>query len=360
VRRLDYVDGLRAIAVLSVVAYHTADARLQTTLHGITSLLVRQGCHGVELFFVISGFCLSYPYLAKMQERGFATFDVAQFAARRLVRIVPPYYVALLLLFVFAWLVMRSGMPLPAAIDPGSATLTQLVRQAAFLDSGTRMVNTSFWTLAVELRWYVVFPIALWLWTRSPRVFFTVAIAALLAYATRAGSVDLLVLPAFMLGIVAAHLRIHAHSIATYALPLFVPVFAVVLLQTPQGWGFISPFSEAAAFLLVVGAGAVPLFERVLSNKVLVLVGSASYSIYLVHSPLMGVLEQLGATPVITALAGVLAGLAFWWLVERPVVRAPLRDRLIARLAFLKDAVRSLDRELADGFSLRASKVGDA
>jgi peptidoglycan/LPS O-acetylase OafA/YrhL len=227
------------------------------------------------------------------------------------------------------------------------------VRQAAFLDNETRMVNTSFWTLAVELRWYVIFPIALWLWTRSPRVFFAVAVAAFLAFATRAGSIDLLVLPAFMLGIVAAYLRIYARPFAAYALPLFVPVFGVVLMQTPHSWGFISPFSEAAAFLLVVSGGAVAFFERVLSNQALTLVGTASYSIYLVHSPLMGVLEQTGVAPLFAAVAGVCAGLAFWWIVERPVTQAPLRDRLVARLAFLKDAVRSLDHKLAEGFALR-------
>jgi peptidoglycan/LPS O-acetylase OafA/YrhL len=350
---LEYLDGLRAIAVLSVVAYHAAELSAhQAPLQSVGALLARQGCHGVELFFVISGFCLSYPYLVKLHERGAATFDVAQFAARRLVRIVPPYYAALSLLFGFTLLLQHSGVPLPISIDAGSATLPEVLRQAAFLDNGTQMVNTSFWTLAVELRWYVFFPIALWLWTRSPRAFFAVAVLALLAFATRAGSIDLLVLPAFMLGIAAAHLRIQAHRLTRYALPLFVPVFAVVLLQTPHAWGFISPFSEAAAFLLVVGGGTLTAFERALSNKVLALIGTASYSIYLVHSPLMGVLEQHRVAPIPAAAIGVFAGIAFWWVVERRVTQAPLRDKLIARLAFLKDAVRSLDRQLADGFSL--------
>jgi peptidoglycan/LPS O-acetylase OafA/YrhL len=353
--RLEYLDGLRAVAVLSVVGYHAAElSRHQLT--GFAGLLARQGCHGVELFFVISGFCLSYPYLARLQARGAATFDVAAFAAKRLVRIVPPYYAALFGLWILVLVLQRTGLALPISIDHGSAAAQQVLRQAVFFDNGTRMVNTSFWTLAIELRWYLFFPIALWLWTRSPRAFLTVAVLAFISFATRAGTIDLLVLPAFMLGIAAAQVRVKADRLAPYALAVFVPVFAVVLLQTPAGWGFISPFSEGAAFLLVVGGGAVGLFERVLSCKALVAVGAASYSIYLVHSPIMGVLENAGIAPPIAALVGVAAGFAFWWLVERHFAASPLRNRLVARLAFLKDAMRALDRNLAQGFSLRVKR----
>lgn len=103
-RRLAHIDGLRAIAVLGVVMHHIAkyDHHLATSpwRHAL-----REGAHGVDLFFVISGFCLSYPLIVRMHGAGDATLRVAHYFARRLVRIVPPYYAAvaaLLLLFAVA------------------------------------------------------------------------------------------------------------------------------------------------------------------------------------------------------------------------------------------------------------------
>lgn len=69
--RVGYVDGLRAIAVLGVVASHSWP-------------WFHYGQRGVDLFFVLSGFSLSYPTLLQLHSEGLANFDVAAFAARRL------------------------------------------------------------------------------------------------------------------------------------------------------------------------------------------------------------------------------------------------------------------------------------
>lgn len=258
-RRIAHIDGLRAVAVLSVVAYHVYEWYTHGPQSGFLDLIGRQGCHGVELFFVISGFCLSYPFVARLHATGSARFDVARFAARRIVRIAPPYYAAMAALFVLAIVLARFHVFVPQETVAGAAPL-QLLKQIAFVDGGTYFLNPSFWTLPVELRWYVFFPIALWLWTRSPRAFVAVMLLALMAYSTRAGSLDLLVLPAFMLGIVAAHAYAHDSKLARYALLLFVPVACLALTQTSHsGWGFVSPYTEAAAFPFVVSAGASPL-----------------------------------------------------------------------------------------------------
>src|SRR5690242_19069564 len=58
--RIAYVDGLRAVAVLLVVAFHAAKYSGMSPAGPMASLL-RAGSHGVDLFFVLSGFCLSYP-----------------------------------------------------------------------------------------------------------------------------------------------------------------------------------------------------------------------------------------------------------------------------------------------------------
>ncbi len=86
--RIGYIDGLRAVAVLSVVAFHAAIyGHVEQTR--LLARIVFQGHRGVELFFVISGFCLSYPTLLALSKGARPTFDIVKFGAKRIVRILP-------------------------------------------------------------------------------------------------------------------------------------------------------------------------------------------------------------------------------------------------------------------------------
>ncbi|MFY9718430.1 MAG: acyltransferase [Candidatus Cybelea sp.] len=326
-RRIGYVDGLRAIAVLIVVASHALPT---TTI----------GQFGVELFFVVSGFCLSYPTLIKLQERGNANFDVYRYSARRIVRIVPPYWIAIAVLFTGAMF-----LPELHRVSPRDA-----IAQALFFDKGIDLINGSFWTLPIEFRWYFVFPLALWLWVKRPRLFFLTALVAIvIGPATTRATYDLLELPAFMSGIVAAHLSLKEYSLSKFALPACVLLAATVGLIvggfTSPMWhtiGFM-PVVVGMMFLFVVGSGSISWASRALSMKWLTAVGLASYSIYLVHGPVMAVAESHGMSPWLAALLGIGSGFAFWGVAERPFVEAKLRVDLVSRLenAFLRWFSRS-------------------
>lgn len=307
--------------MLSVVAFH---ATIGSNAGGWPRFILLQGCHGVDLFFVLSGFCLAYPTLQRAN-RGQTSFDWMQYAARRLVRIVPPYYIAIGLLTI-VFLIFRQ---VPGAM-PGVNGL-QIVRQALFIDGGTRFLNPSFWTLPIEFRWYFLFPLALWLWTRSPRAFLIslLCVFLLMAHIKQAG--DLIVLPGFLLGIIAAHLRARLPVAAWLALPACVAMFAFCFLLLPNrsGHGEVGPAWEVASFFLVIAAGAIPALERMLSVKILAAVGIASYGIYLVHQPVVDLLEKIGAHPIIAGVAGVAVGFLFWWLAERPFVQGRMRAAIL-------------------------------
>ena len=129
--RIAYIDGLRAIAVLSVVASHAYPiirhrAQSDMDVLGIT--------FGVNLFFVISGFCLAYPALRKLHDLGSADFDLARYAAHRFVRIVPPYYIAIALLYAASFFVPWVN----------HVSLYDVVRQALFLDRDTNLLTRRF------------------------------------------------------------------------------------------------------------------------------------------------------------------------------------------------------------------------
>jgi len=182
------------------------------------------------------------------------------------------------------------------------------------------------------LRWYFVFPLLLLLWVRLPRAFLCLVGALFVLQQTRAESTDLVALPAFMLGIVAADFAIRPRSIAKFALPLCALVaLAAFVRSSPLDTGTeTSVLWELAVFFFVIAAGAVPLLTRVLSSTVLVFVGVASYSIYLCHELGVCYAEQWGYTPWVAGTAGIVLGIAFWYLVERPFMRAPLRDSLVS------------------------------
>lgn len=306
--RIGYIDGLRAVAVLAVVASHS-----------FAFITIGQS-FGVDLFFVISGFCLAFPTLAKLEQSGTTAFDVYRYAAHRVVRIVPPYYIAIALMIVAA-----------AFAIPGvnRVSLLNVVKQMLFLDSGTTFLTGSFWSLAVEFRWYFIFPLALVLWVKAPRAFIAGVLLVIVAgQATMATSSDMVALPAFLLGIVAAHVRVHGHRMGWLALPACGVLIALAYLKTGT---LISPLWELAVFLLVVGAGATDWFSRALSMRWLTVIGVASYSIYLMQGPVIGFLAARGQPAIVTALAGIAAGFAFWLFGERPFLYGPVRAALIAQ-----------------------------
>jgi peptidoglycan/LPS O-acetylase OafA/YrhL len=150
------LDGVRAFACLSVIAYHINRFAflghvLTLGLGPLTISFALAGSSGVTLFFVLSGFLLFMPYTRSL------LFDADWPSARcyyirRAFRILPGYYVSLILLILFT--------------DP---TYLQLARWKElvlfltfFMDSSSRTyqaINGPFWTLAVEWQFYLLLPL---------------------------------------------------------------------------------------------------------------------------------------------------------------------------------------------------------
>lgn len=322
--RIAYLDGLRAIAVLLVVIHHAiADSKTRGTLARVLS----HGNHGVELFFILSGFCLSYPTLSRLRRDTATSFDVVRYAAHRVVRIVPPYWLAIVATVGFGFIVTRLGFTLPQSFS--NASPLDVIQQALFVDPGVRLVSAPFWTLPLEFRWYLLFPITLWLWTKSPRAFAAFGIAMFAATLTRVVNFDLLYLPPFLLGIVAADVHVRKLRFGLWSIAACVVILAYAVL-TPITWRSYydhSPIWYLGAFAFVIAAGEWEWLNRLLSLRLLTVVGLASYSIYLVHDPVVTFACEHGAHVFMAALLGVGAGFAFWSLAERPFVYTSLRQK---------------------------------
>jgi len=339
--RIRYVDGLRAVAVLLVVAnhamLHSPALRVPVAFASLAHLLL-EGAHGVDLFFVLSGFCLSYPVLERLHREGAARFNLARYFAKRIIRIVPPYYAAIAVLLLVPF--TRAG-----------AGAADVLKQLLFLDWHTSFLNGSFWTLCVELRWYFVFPIALVLWVNRPRAFWAVAAASTILYgATRMHAPDVGTLLPFMLGIVAADMEVRGvqtQRIAAALLPVFVLAAlvlersasmpspfggesAIFFVQTNPGW-------QLAAFALVLLSARVTALRALLSTAPFTAVGLASYSIYLLHEPIVTIAEGRAGLPFAQGIAlayacALAGGFAFWALFERVWTSGPLKARAVGVL----------------------------
>ena len=335
--RIDYIDGLRAVAVLSVVVHHAAKYDQDLPVGPLQHALV-EGAHGVDLFFVISGFVLAYPTLAKLHAQRGAAFDVVRYLAHRFVRILPPYYLAVGAGCVVLLALSTTHVLMPWGIMGQAIGPLDVVKQMVFIDLRPQFLNGSFWSLAVEFRWYFAFPLLLVLWTRSTRAFGLVALAfTSLSLFTRATSLDMGIMPAFMLGIVAADIEIRRLPVRRLAGLLAILCLCLALAFEPrQPYEFYARTQvgwQLTVFFAVVAAGAIPWLKRALSVKPLVAIGIVSYSIYLVHEPLVGIVLRNTAWGLGGAVAvGLAAGALFWLACERPFVAPALKQTLTRAL----------------------------
>lgn len=338
--RLPHIDGLRAVAVLGVVISHGGKYVLKLQPANPIYHALAEGAHGVDLFFVISGLCLAYPTFVRLQQSGSADFNIAGYAARRLVRIIPPFWLAFGLVLVAAIALLRLGyiLPWPAVVLP---SLGQGLRQLVFLNSPAPLGNTivgSFWTLGVEFRWYFLFPILLWLWIRFRPAFFAAAAVSLYIYHfTPAKVIDFAALPAFMMGIIAADLAVRRHPLLRWAPLALVAAIAASLMLEPGHLRYAYQdqiWWQVACFALVLAACAEGTLRKVLSIRPIVAVGIASYSIYLMHDPPMAWYGLYGGHSVLVAIVvGVLAGFGFYLVWERWFVEEPSKGYLVKRVS---------------------------
>jgi peptidoglycan/LPS O-acetylase OafA/YrhL len=305
--------------------------------------------HGVDIFFVLSGFGLAYPFVSGAASARPVRFDILTYAFNRLYRILPLYYITIVLTFAVAYVAIRSGPFNDGAILNLPHGLYEFAAPLLLFDRANLPVNPGLWTIAVQLRWYLVFPLALILWLKSPRAFGIALVWVWVAYLfTRERNIDLGTLPLFLLGIVAAAAIARGHRNLRYALLLLPLAVAGAIAWDPHAmvqdsWGIDNHFAgqptsfawHIVCFLLVICVATIPLLQRAFALPPLRAVGRASFSIYLVHQPVLALTFALAGTGLAAGVIGLTgslaAGFVFWWCFERRLTdserRRVLRER---------------------------------
>jgi peptidoglycan/LPS O-acetylase OafA/YrhL len=341
--RIPSLDGLRAISIAFVFFGHLAGTRgfpLSTQTGNATGLAEL----GVHVFFVISGYLITRLLLEEIDRNG--RIDLRRFYLRRTLRIFPPYYTLLAVLFI-ADLAGLVGLHRHDVLR----AMTYTTNYAA--DRSWYVGHT--WSLSVEEQFYLLWP-AVMLLVRPRKAIVVAAAVVLLVPVIRIASWELMrwsgdgighrfetVADAIAIGCVLAGVRARLHRTPAYMRVLSSPAFALVPVVTlaANTLGDHPVVYFGAAFTIVNLGVALCLdwcvtfadgrIGQILNARPLVFVGWLSYSLYLWQQLFLNRAGTAIVTsfPLNLALA-IAAALASYYLVERPSLR--LRRRIEKRL----------------------------
>jgi peptidoglycan/LPS O-acetylase OafA/YrhL len=335
-----FLDALRGVASLLVVIYHTNKPTGETAAFQRSSRviewIVNHGGVGVPIFFVLSGFVISMSTRTnKMDGQRLRTFFGSRF-----LRIIPPYWLSILAALFFAGgaaVVNGDGyQPGGSALSAGRLLSHVPLMQEIF---GYQNVNDVYWTLALEVQFYVLFALILWALHRfwaptDQRIDFVFA-----------GS--MLISAPFLLAVVdpAGRPRWFVEMWYTFALGVVIerclnrrrswvlPVGCSLVVLVPSFLVDSTGVAAALTALLLIALAWTNHLGFTEKSKVLSWLGRVSFSLYLIHTPVGGAAITVASKVLGTGVLGgaiatigsvvvsLVASEIMYRIIERPATR---------------------------------------
>lgn len=307
--RYVFVDGLRGLAAVAVMLYHLGTGDLERPLARVLSqtatALFARGWLGVHVFFVLSGFVIAHS----VGRHPMSLRSAMRFVLRRQVRLDPPYWCAIVVGTAIP-LVARFARPHVPRFVPGPRDILAHVFYVYDL-LHMPAISWVFWSLAIEVQFYLVFVLALALFRRVPPALpWLVAASALF-------SLHGAVTWRFPHEWFVTHWYLFALGALTrWALDrrvtAWLPVsLSALLLAVGARFGRPEPIAGGAVALLIYFAGVRGALGRWLGARPLQFLGATSYGIYLFHTPFAGPVQlALGRVIDATVASGALVIMA--------------------------------------------------
>jgi peptidoglycan/LPS O-acetylase OafA/YrhL len=355
------IDGLRAIAILSVVAFHAFPSSF------------KGGHVGVDVFFVISGYLISCIIFKSL--RG-GSFSFSEFYAHRVNRLSPALIFVLLISYAFGSfsLFPDEFRQLGKHITAGAGFVQNFVlwQEAGYFDKASLLKPMMhLWSLSIEEQFYLIYPVLIWgAWRLRLNIFTTVILLGLGSFGLNVHAVDTEAAKAFfvpqtrfwelLVGAVLAYLQVvrqvkleewlaksqRDHSLLRFLLPqkwplrsilsivgfmlIIVAVFGINKNKAFPGWWALLPVF--GAFFLILAGPAALLNRKILASRLMVFFGLISYPLYLWHWPIFSFARIIeNQTPSLTVrLCLVFVSILMAWITYR-FVEKPIRSGIRTR-----------------------------
>jgi peptidoglycan/LPS O-acetylase OafA/YrhL len=363
------VDGLRFLAIVPVVVHHfcarairiSEERNLATQSDYALIKWLPNSNLGVELFFVISGLIISYPFISA-HFRGEPRPSVRSFYLRRVTRLEPPYF----LVMIGCYLFLRLTGYTPEAINlfsHGSISLeaslaASLIYMHGILFAAPPKLNPPAWSLEIEIQFYILAPIVLLTLLRMRRsAAVALGIFMLIAGSILASHLLEMRFPSWDPGLTKFfHLFLAGILINLLIVGGLVPqqisrivwdagfVVAITFLYIfdKNDGSILASVAQVPCYLILfLAAFQGKFFRRFLSLPWIFTIGGMCYTIYLIHLPILQVLivTVMRISGVVSFIPGLLisvvvvlpvlfiVSIAFFLLIEKPCMNPewPLR-----------------------------------
>lgn len=318
-QRLPILDGLRGLAILSVLIYHQLIIKGETSLSISWQRIAECGWLGVDLFFVLSGYLITgILWNTKTKPHYFRNFYM-----RRVLRIFPLYYLYLIIVFIIL-------PPLFSSLVPELKEVHKTAWWHVFYVSNILIMMKQWgygifnvlWTLSIEEQFYIFWPLIVFLLPRKKLIQFCVAsvittillrvsligfdVHRVLIYVFTLCRIDSLLLGALTALLLDGSPPLKEHILKirlVWALSLFANVGILCFsssqysfLMQSVGYTMMAiTFATSLALLFTVSKEG--YLSRALCNRLLTSFGFYSYGIYILHEGIRKGLWSLGFNP---------------------------------------------------------------
>lgn len=366
--RFHQLDGLRAVAVVLVTLHHSVTGPIRGAFHQVGMEVQQAGkpggaifiylgdllssltASGVELFFVLSGIVLLRPYLRRAR-----VFNVGSYFRRRAQRLWPPYLVALFAEGVVLWVMVR--WPTWYSMErPYEFSFRGWLSQLGILNLGWDMYNVAWWSLSVELIFYLVAPLLIPVFASRAMTRLAFIVVMVLSFVVAAAIVmrfgDPLhmtrdtrqaflnfgaYLPCFLFGLAIAKYDV-PNRIGLYL--VLTGVTYILLANQISAMNVHAGYGLFYAGLVVLAFDVGSAWTRFLSSPLMVWLGERSYSLFLIHFTVFAIVnygvswfvpDKTATYALLTRLIGLpgalLAAMMLFHFVERRFARNLVTDK---------------------------------